>query len=318
MSVGSSYDWEVRSACSSDSSSVSSWSSTESFATPYPCTIPQNLTESGITSTTATLSWDLVPGSWGYVVMHRQVGSAWVFDTVNTNSLSLTTLNSGATHKWRVYSLCTSSGSSVSSWSSMNTFLTTTIVTPGPMACTSPQNLEEENITSSSVELEWDALAGSWGYKVMWRQLGSGWNYTLVNTNELILSSLNPNKTHKWRVYSVCDSLQSNVSAWSSMQIFNTLSSIRIASGDTELSNNLNIYPNPTKGMFNISFITEEVVGLKLMIVDAYGKTILIENNDIFIGEFTKQVDLSEYPKGIYMVQIRTNNSFITKRIVVQ
>ncbi|MGY8950140.1 MAG: T9SS type A sorting domain-containing protein [Flavobacteriales bacterium] len=44
----------------------------------------------------------------------------------------------------------------------------------------------------------------------------------------------------------------------------------------------------------------------------------MIENNDIFIGEFTKQVDLSEYPKGIYMVQIRTNNSFITKRIVVQ
>ncbi len=124
LSVGSSYDWEVRSACSSDSSSVSSWSSTESFATPYPCTIPQNLTESGITSTTATLSWDLVPGSWGYVVMHRQVGSAWVFDTVNTNSLSLTTLNSGATHKWRVYSLCTSSGSSVSSWSSIQTFTT--------------------------------------------------------------------------------------------------------------------------------------------------------------------------------------------------
>jgi hypothetical protein len=250
--------------------------------------------------------------------MHRQVGSAWVFDTVNTNSLSLTTLNSGATHKWRVHSVCNASGTTVSPWSSTQTFVTSTPVPNGPMVCTSPQNLEEENLTSSSVDLEWDDLAGSWGYKVMWRQVGFGWNYTIVNTNQLILSSLNPNKTHKWRVYSVCDSLQSNVSAWSSMQIFNTLSSIRIASGDTELSNNLNIYPNPTKGMFNISFITEEVVDLKLMIVDAYGKTILIENNDIFIGEFTKQVDLSEYPKGIYMVQIRTNNSFITKRIVVQ
>ena len=37
-----------------------------------------------------------------------------------------------------------------------------------------------------------------------------------------------------------------------------------------------------------------------------------------FVQEYTKQVDLSEYPKGIYMVQIRTNNSFITKRVVVQ
>jgi len=132
------------------------------------------------------------------------------------------------------------------------------------------------------------------------------------------LTGLDPASTYKWKVRSECDATSSNVSSFTSWKFFSTLSSIRISAGDTEMVNNLNIYPNPTSGMFNISFITEEVVDLKLMIVDAYGKTILIENNDIFIGEYTKQVDLSEYPKGIYMVQIRTNNSFITKRIVVQ
>ena len=44
----------------------------------------------------------------------------------------------------------------------------------------------------------------------------------------------------------------------------------------------------------------------------------MIENKEIFVGEYTKQVNLSEYPQGIYMVQIKTNNSFITKRVVVQ
>ena len=44
----------------------------------------------------------------------------------------------------------------------------------------------------------------------------------------------------------------------------------------------------------------------------------MIENKEMFVGEYTKQVDLSTYPKGIYMVQIKTNNSFITKRVVVQ
>ena len=47
------------------------------------------------------------------------------------------------------------------------------------------------------------------------------------------------------------------------------------------------------------------------------GKLIEMENKEMFVGEYTKQVDLSEYPRGIYMVQIRTQRSFISKRIVL-
>ena len=50
----------------------------------------------------------------------------------------------------------------------------------------------------------------------------------------------------------------------------------------------------------------------------AFGNIIILENKQHFVGEYTKQVDLSTYPKGIYMVQIRTNDSFVSKRIVVQ
>ena len=91
-----------------------------------------------------------------------------------------------------------------------------------------------------------------------------------------------------------------------------------ISSGDIELAKNLNIYPNPTKGIFNISFVADEVNSFELTIIDAFGKLIEMENKEMFVGEYTKQVDLSEYPRGIYMVQIKTNNSFITKRVVVQ
>ena len=47
-------------------------------------------------------------------------------------------------------------------------------------------------------------------------------------------------------------------------------------------------------------------------------KEIIIENKDIFVGEYTKQIDLSEYPQGIYIVQIKTNDSFVSKRVVIQ
>ena len=114
------------------------------------------------------------------------------------------------------------------------------------------------------------------------------------------------------------DNISSNVSAFTSWQYFTTLSSARISSGDTELFNNLNIYPNPTSGIFNISFVSENENSFNLTILDSYGKIIEIENKELFIGEFTKQVNLSEYPKGIYIVQIKTNDSFISKRIVLQ
>ena len=67
LSSATTYEWQVRSSCTSDSSSVSAWSSSEVFSTLTPCTIPQNPNASGITLSQATLAWDAIPaGSWGY------------------------------------------------------------------------------------------------------------------------------------------------------------------------------------------------------------------------------------------------------------
>ena len=49
------YEWEVRSACSNNSSSVSAWSSTQSFTTLTPCVVPSNPVTSGIGLDVATL-----------------------------------------------------------------------------------------------------------------------------------------------------------------------------------------------------------------------------------------------------------------------
>ena len=63
LSSSTTYEWQVRSACSTDSSSVSAWSSTESFTTLTPCTAPLNATTTGIGLTSATLTWDAVAGA---------------------------------------------------------------------------------------------------------------------------------------------------------------------------------------------------------------------------------------------------------------
>ena len=200
---------------------------------------------------------------------------------------------------------------SASSWSSTETFIIS-----GP--CTTPQNPDEQNLTNNSVDLVWDPVVGAVTYKIKWRKIGGPLNVQFTPTNLLALSGLNPSSTYKWKVRSECDLVSSNVSSFTSWQFFTTLSSIRISSGDAELIDNLKIYPNPTRGLFNISFVSDDIVTLELSVLDAYGKVIMTENKEMFVGEYTKQVDLSEYPQGIYMVHIKTNNSFITKRVVVQ
>ena len=137
-----------------------------------------------------------------------------------------------------------------------------------------------------------------------------------VTTNQLSQSGLNPGTSYHWQVRAVCGS-SANVSGFTSYNTFST-SSNRITAGDAELALNLNVYPNPTDGMFNISFVSEELDDFEITVIDAFGKVISYEEKQDFVGEYTKSVDISAYAKGIYMVQIKTQESFITKRIVLQ
>ena len=72
LSSGTVYEWQVRSACSSDSSSVSMWSSSEVFTTLIPCVKPQNPNTTNITLSEATLNWDVVTGFWGYRIRYKE------------------------------------------------------------------------------------------------------------------------------------------------------------------------------------------------------------------------------------------------------
>jgi hypothetical protein len=202
----------------------------------------------------------------------------------------------------------------VSAWSSTESFTTAS-------PCTAPLNPDELNITNTTADLVWDAIPGSWGYRLMYLQNGAPWNTKVidtVNTNIDAISGLNPGITYKWKVKGICDASGGNNSPWTAWQFFTTLSSSRIAAGDIKLMDNLNVYPNPTRGLFNISFIAEKIDNFEITIVDAFGKLVSQEEKQDFIGEYAKQVNLSDYPRGIYMVQIRTNDSFISKRIVIQ
>ena len=62
----------------------------------------------------------------------------------------------------------------------------------------------------------------------------------------------------------------------------------------------------------------KKVDNFEITIIDAFGQIVSNENRQDFVGEYTKKVDLSNWLRGIYMVQIKTKDSFVSKRIVLQ
>ena len=108
------------------------------------------------------------------------------------------------------------------------------------------------------------------------------------------------------------------MSGFTSYNTFSTLSSSRVVAGDMSAVSELNIYPNPTRGIFNIEFISEEIDDFEITILDSYGKLIFEENKINFTGEYSNQLDISSYPAGVYILKIKTKESFVNKRIILQ
>ena len=80
----------------------------------------------------------------------------------------------------------------------------------------------------------------------------------------------------------------------------------------------LNIYPNPSKDVFNIEFSSLITQKLQVIIINSIGDVVFIDNLENHIGQYKKQINLKEYSKAIYFLEIQTNDGVIYKKLVLQ
>lgn len=108
LTANKTYNWRVRAYCEG---SWTAYSPVRKFITPVTgssCTSPTQTSASLITSTSATLSWNQIPGAINYQVQYRKSGSAgWTNVTVSTPYVTLNTLVAGSTYNWKVRTQCT-------------------------------------------------------------------------------------------------------------------------------------------------------------------------------------------------------------------
>lgn len=94
---------------------------------------------------------------------------------------------------------------------------------------------------------------------------------------------------------------------------------VKICSGIPQYNTEpaLSVYPNPASGILNIA-ITGSDKEMDLQIVDVRGQIVyneLLQNNP---SDFTHQVDVSHFSRGVYFVELVNNNRFMVKKVVLQ
>ena len=75
------------------------------------------------------------------------------------------------------------------------------------------------------------------------------------------------------------------------------------------------VFPNPTSGQFSVKIISEEKGTAQLQIFDIVGRIVQTENIENFSGELTKQFNLTNQPKGEYLIQLKIGEKQTSKRI---
>ena len=128
-----------------------------------PCTVPSALQTSGLTSTTATISWGAVSGSFGYQYVVNQTAadptaSATLTNTTS-NSVSLTGLTPATTYYMHVRNKCNSGGTGFSGISAWVNYAFTTYP-----PCTAPAGFTLSNLTPSSATISWRRLISASNY----------------------------------------------------------------------------------------------------------------------------------------------------------
>ena len=94
-----------------------------------------------------------------------------------------------------------------------------------------------------------------------------------------------------------------------------TQPTVRIEGG--EAITNLDVYPNPSRDVFNVTFTSDDVQDLEVRVINIVGEVVYTEDLQQFVGEYTKLIDLATYTKGVYFLEITTNYQNVIRKLAL-
>ena len=79
----------------------------------------------------------------------------------------------------------------------------------------------------------------------------------------------------------------------------------------------VNIFPNPTSGITNLTFNVSESDNIILSLFNINGQLIKsIDQGQKTKGTYSYQIDLSTFPSGVYVLTLQTNKKKYSQKII--
>ena len=230
-------------------------------------------------------------------------------------------LTAGTTYEYKMRAWYCGGGNS--SWSDLHTFTTLD-------ACPNIGNLSVTTPTTTKATFSWDDSNGPYSFVRLksrvdtivnpsgsdWFNIGgAGVSYPTFTKDK---NNLTPGQSYRAQARTWCNPNGGAYKSpgWTSLIYWTMPTVIRLEGGTTIA--NLEVYPNPSRDIFNVTFTSEDVQDLKVRILNVVGEELINEDLQQFIGEYTKQIDLTNNAKGIYFLEITTNNRVVNKKLILQ
>ncbi|MBL7925958.1 MAG: T9SS type A sorting domain-containing protein [Bacteroidia bacterium] len=86
---------------------------------------------------------------------------------------------------------------------------------------------------------------------------------------------------------------------------------------ETAATWNVSAYPNPSNGIVNVAFNAFVDAEINITVLDLSGRDVWSTTEHAFTGDNTRTYDLSQLPKGVYMMRLSLDDHFKVIRLVI-
>ena len=333
---GTTYEWNIRARVLNEDGSTncqSSWSANSEYTTLPACANLENLSVSNVEANWVTFSADAPDASWGVWQSKgkmRELGTnAYRYVNGGSDGSISGVLKGNFTpstdYEWHTKSWCTGNVDADgnpdpqyhSGWGDFSAFSTEAPCDKLPTNLTTSAG----NNANTAVTMSWDTPESGAPdhYFLEMTNLTTGavyeWNYQDGNSNSRTKYGQSPGDEISWRIRGACGT---NGTSWATIftqPVTFTLGGARLENNSVA---NLDVYPNPSRDIFNVTFTSEEAQTMTVKVVNMIGEEIFTEELTDFIGQYTKVIDMNTQPKGVYFLEITTSTGGINKKIVLQ
>jgi len=333
MEPGTTYEWSMRARVLNEDLTIncqSDWSANSEYTTLPACANLDNLSVSTEASW-VTFFADAPSEEWGVWQSKGKMRELGANNYRYVNGDSEGNINglkgnftASTDYEWHTKAWCTGNvdedGNSDpmyhSGWGDFSAFSTEAACDKMPMNLTT-----SSNGANTAVIMSWDTPESGAPdhYFLEMTNVTTGavyeWNNIPGTDNSKTKFNQNPGDEISWRIRGACGT---NGTSWAtifSQPVTYTLGGERVA---TEVVSGLDVYPNPSRDIFNISFSTKTSQTVNVQVVNLLGEEVYTEELVDFEGYHQTLVDMNGKPKGVYFLEITTLNGSINQKIVLQ